>query len=837
MDRYQPKLIEPAWQKRWQQNRTYQTDFNGPGQKYYGFCMFNYPSGAGIHVGHVKNFTIPDVLLRIKRQQGLNVYAPVGFDSFGSPTENYALKTGQEPRAITDQAITNYRHQYRSLGFSFDWSKEIDTSQPDYYRWTQWCFIKLFQAGLAYQKDSYQWWCRQCLTVLADGQVINGRCWRHDGDDEPLIGKKKLKQWFFKISAYADQLLAATPQLDWTPWVKTAQINYIGRSSGLNLKFKLSGLDLETTDLTVFTTAIETVYSCHFLVLAPEHPLVESISHLADNRDQIKAYVLKSQHQSDLSRAQAGGKTGVLVAGLEAEHPLTRARLPVYIADYVLAGYGLGAIMAVPGADSRDRLFAQNYQLPISYPTQSDRFIDYSQLKTGLNDHYLQLAKSVLAADPAAGSLAGQSLARVKQQLTDRLVKTGLAQVAVNYHLRDWLVSRQRYWGAPIPIIHCSDCGPQAVPPDQLPVLLPKIPDYRPAGDGQGPLARLKDWTAASCPRCQGPGQRETDTLDGYVCSSWYQFRYLSPRDNQKAWDRTVTDRWLPVDFYNGGDHVTAHLIYARFFGHFFKDQGYLSQAEPFARLYFHGKILAGDGQKFSKSKGVNLDPLDIINQGYGADALRLYVCFMGPLDAEVNWQDSGVPGCFRFLQRCYELVKNFCQRDRADSVQVNPELEQKLLLIGQKHLANYQQAIGAMKFNRAIAGLMALVNDLMAVKNDQDSRFEQPAWATCLDNLVMLLAPFCPHLASELWQQLGHPDDVHLKHWPQSQDRLGAGLAVTIAVTINGRLRGQLKLDPDASQDQAHQAALQLPAVIRHLGGRDHSIRYVPKKIINLIT
>ena len=829
MDSYQPTKIEPKWQAHWQKSQTYKTDFKRSGEKFYAFGMFNYPSGDGIHVGHARNFIIPDVLARIKRQQGVNVYSPVGFDSFGLPTENYALKTGIAPREITDRAITYYRQQYQALGFSFDWSQEIDTSQADYYRWTQWLFLQLYHKGLAYQDSGLQWWCESCQTVLADGQVIAGQCWRHDSPDDPLIGKKTLRQWFFKITDYADELLAATPDLDWTDWVKTAQINHIGRSEGLTINFGLEGLGVDS-DLEVFTTAVDTIYGATFVVLAPEHPLVSDLIDQAANGQALADYVAAAARQTEIDRQQAKNKTGLAVDGLVAIHPVTNSKLPVWVADYVLAGYGTGAIMAVPGADARDMEFASQHGLTVDYITEEASFVPYSEISAQPTKFRLSMPDP--AADPGGSSLQGQPMATVKLELIKRLEAQGRGRITVNYRLRDWLISRQRYWGAPIPIIHCPDCGPQPVPEADLPVELPLVDDCRPAGDGRSPLAKVANWLKAPCPKCGRDGERESDTMDGYVCSSWYQLRYLAAHNQQQAWDPKIASRWLPVDFYNGADHATAHLLYARFITRFFADQGLVTHREPFGRFYMHAKISAPDGRPMSKSKGNSIDPLKLIDQGYGADAIRVYSCFVTPPDIESRWDDNGVVGAFRFLQRCFSLVVGWI----ADRPEQTGAPDTELARVQDRCLQNYGQSIDRMKLNTAVAGLMDFVNRLYKQRGP-NSDYSAAGWAEAIDSLVCLLAPFAPHLASELWERLGHSNSVHIDNWPLSVGSLPLE-AVTIGVTVNGRRRGELLLDdPKASQQMVLELALAIPAVARQLADQTpKEVVYVPGRVINLV-
>ena len=832
MDSYQPAQLEPKWQTRWQKAQLYRADLKRPGAKYYAFGMFNYPSAEGIHVGHVKNFTLPDVLVRIKRQQGAVVYSPVGFDSFGLPTENHALKTGTPPREITDQVLANYRRQYQALGLSCDWSREIDTSQVDYYRWTQWVFLQLYHQGLVYQAAGQQWWCDSCQTVLAEAQVIGGRCWRQDGPEDPLIGKKSLRQWFFKITAYADELLAATADLDWTDWVKTAQVSHIGRSEGLSVKFPLEGLDLDQ-ELEVFTTAVDTIYGATFVVLAPEHPLVELIIERAGNGPALADYVARAVRQTEVDRQQAKHKTGLAVDGLVARHPITKAVLPVWVADYVLAGYGTGAIMAVPGADYRDFEFAEQHGLAINYPTDTGQFVAYTDISRQPTRFRLVIPDP--AADPAGSSLQGQTMAAAKAALTQRLVAQGRAQSRVNYRLRDWLVSRQRYWGAPIPIIHCPDCGPQPVPERDLPVELPPIDDYRPAGDGRSPLARAKDWLRAPCPKCGQPGERECDTMDGYVCSSWYHLRYLAANNGDQAWDPATANRWLPVDFYNGADHAIAHLLYVRFITRFFADQGLLSHREPFQRFYMHAKIMAPDGQPMSKSKGTGVDPLQIIDQGYGADALRLYICFMAPPNIKTSWNDNGVAGAFRFLQRCFSLVVDWLeQRPARPTGPPGPDLVHARA----KCLRHYEQSVARLKLNTAVAALMDFVNQLYRHRGaDEQRHYDDPDWPVAIDTLVCLLAPFAPHLASELWERLGHKGSVHVDNWPAMPTDVPPVAQITIGVTVNGKRRGELVLtDPATDQAEVVERACEIPTVARRLAGRPpRQVNYVPGRVLNL--
>ena len=825
-DRYQALEVEAEWQRIWEEKGLYEIDLkqalDSKQPKFYAFAMFAYPSGDGIHVGHVRNFVIADVLLRRRRQQGDWVYAPVGFDSFGLPAENFALKSGRSPQETIAKATVRISEQYRACGLGFDWSKMINTSQADYYKWTQWCFLRLFKDGLAYRKGGWQWWCQACRTILADEQVINGKCWRHDAKSDPSIGRKNLKQWFFAITEYADEILEATPDLAWTEWVKAAQINYIGRSEGSEIEFSLQGLSLKQPSLKVFTTAIETLYGATFMVLAPEHPLVEELLEVASNRGEIETYVRLSQAKTEVARQQAGEKTGVCVAGLEALNPLTGLAMSVWVADYVLVNYGTGAIMAVPGADERDLAFAEAHDLGVVYPTQAGEFVTYKDIASQPEKHFL--------ASP--DRLDGLDMAKAKEAILKKLKSQKVARSKVNYKLRDWLVSRQRYWGTPIPIVFCQACGPVAVKEEDLPVILPVTDDYQPAGDGRSPLARLKDWVKTDCPACERPAKRETDTLDTYVCSAWYQMRYLSPHDETRPWSTELTDRWFPVDFYNGGDHVTAHLLYARFMTRFFYKKRLLPTPEPFKQMYFHAKIKAADGQAFSKSRGGAPDPLEIINKGYGADALRLYICAAAPPNAEIGWNPAGVPAAYAFLNRAWTLVGRYL-KNRPAVVPEEMEGDADILRAAHGCAAKVSRDIGRLKYNTAVAAQMELVNLLYAKSVDG---FQDPAWRPALEFLAMLLAPFAPHLASELWRQLGHSDSVHVSHWPQVDERYLIPETIVLPVQVNGKLRGRLEIAAGTSEEEVLRRAKELAGVARHLPHPPKKELYIAETIVSFV-
>ena len=725
MERYEPLKIEQKWQKKWEETEAFKaTEVEGQ-PKVMLAEMFPYPSGAGLHVGHVRNFTIVDVLTRFFRQQGLNVMRPFGYDTFGLPAENYAIKTGTAPQEVTAVNIANFRKQAKKLGYAIDWSREINTSDPEYYRWTQWCFLQLFKKGLAYQKESYQWWCPEDQTVLANEQVENGKCWRCGHEVE----KKKMKQWFFKITEYADELLDEIDNLEWPEKIKTMQKNWIGKSVGAEINFEVEGGALK---IKVFTTRPDTILGATFLVLAPEYVGLEYIVS-EDCKDAVAKYKADALKKSEIERQENKEKTGVFT-GAYAINPATKEKIPIYVADYVLAGYGTGAIMAVPAYDERDREFAEKLDLPI-----------------------------------------------VEAELIDR---DAYGTPKVTYRMRDWLISRQRYWGCPIPIAYDKDGNPHAIPEDQLPVVLPEVKDYKPDKSGRSALAKAKDWLTVEIPvKDPKTGEvymekmtRETDTLDGYACSSWYLWRYASPRDDKAAWDEKAISYWEPLDYYCGGDHAVAHLLYIRFWCKFFADEGYLPFREPIKRLLYNGYINAPDGKKMSKSKGNVIDPLDVINDGYGADTLRTYEMFIGPYDMDAAWDTRSVGGVYRFLNRCYNLC--FGNTSKVD----------KNVVVRNKTIKKVTEDIHRYSFNTAVAALMEYVNELYKNGASKDD----------LVVLAKLLKPFAPHLASEMLEKLASDDE-----WPKWDEEYLVADTVELVVQVNGKLRAKFEIAVDDLEDE----------------------------------
>ncbi len=819
MKRYDPIKVEAKWQQIWQEEQTYRaTDGDTSRPKMYVAEMFPYPSGLGLHVGHVRNFTIVDVLARFYRQQGYNVLRPIGWDNFGLPAENYAIKTGASPKVTTTQNIANFKKQYQRLGMAVDWSREINTSAPEYYRWTQWCFEQLYKQGLAYRKESYQWWCPVDKTVLANEQVEGGKCWRCGSEVE----KKKMKQWFFKITDYADELLDELDRIDWPAKVKTMQRNWIGRSQGAEVEFAVDGSDHL---IKVFTTRPDTLFGATFLVLAPEHKLVKEIT-TDEQKDSVSAYCEQAMRRSEIERQGDKEKTGVFT-GAYAINPATGAKMPIWIADYVLGNYGEGAVMAVPAHDERDYEFAGKYKLPIIKVIDPTEDIDDDDL-IDFYDGEGTLINS--------GDFNGVSTSDAREQIVAWLEERGIGRSKVTYKMRDWLISRQRYWGAPIPIIHCPHCGEVLVPEEDLPVKLPDIDDYQPSGDGQSPLAKVKSWVNVACPRCGRPAKRETDTMDSYACSSWYLFRYTSAGDDQQAWDKDKADYWCPLDFYVGGDHAVAHLLYFRFWTKFFADHGYLGFSEPVKRLLYNGYINAPDGLKMSKSKGNVIDPLDVIDSGYGADTLRTYEMFIGPYELDAIWNTGGIGGVYRFLNRCWSLVQEYLEANSADKlVELDKTTQLELLRTEHATIKKVTEDIYGAQFNTAVSTLMEYLNNLTKLKT---AGFDRRLWQAVLSSLCQLLAPFAPHIASELYSQL-NGGDCRLEQvaWPVYDEQYLVTDTVKVAVQVNGKLRGELEVAKQIAAEQVEEMALRLDNVRRFTKDKEIIKRiYVPGKILNLV-
>jgi len=814
MKRYNPTEIEPKWQKVWEDNGTYTVDFSDHSKpKYYGMSMLPGITGAGIHTGHGRTFQFSDIKVRAKRQQGYNAYNPIGWDSFGLPVENYAIKVGKKPRVAHDEVLVNFKRQLKRLGYSYDWTKEISTADPQYYRWTQWIFNQLFAHGLAYQKQSPQWWCETDQTVLANEQVEGGKCWRCHNQ----VAKKDLKQWFFKITEYADEILEATDDLNWTEMVKTMQKNWIGRSQGAEVEFKVDGKE---NILTVFTTRPDTLFGATFVVLAPEHELVNSLT-TGETREAVKNYVLESARKSEIERMnETREKTGVFT-GSYAINPVNGEKLPIWVADYVLSGYGTGAIMSVPAHDERDFAFAEKFNLPVVEVIEKPA----DDPETGLYQGEGVLVNS--------GQFDGMTSSAAREEIVAWLEQEKTGKSKVTYKMRDWLISRQRYWGAPIPIIHCPDHGAVPVPDNQLPVVLPDIDDFKPKGGATSALAGVTDWVNTTCPTCGKPAKRETDTMDGYACSSWYFLRYLDPFNDKQAWDPEIEKHWGPVDFYNGADHAVAHLLYARFWMRFFYKLGLVSNPEPFKRMMYNAYILAPDGTKMSKSRGNTIDPLEIMDSGYGADSLRVYEMFIAPYDLEAPWDTRGVPGTYRFLNRVWVLAQEYIE---ASEVNLSDPSQQEILAIAHRTAKKVTMDIEEEKFNTAISSMMEAVNGYYNLK-EQYTIGKSEAWTYAIESLLQILSPFAPHITEELWSQLGHKDTIHIDHWPKWDDKYLQTDEITIVVQVNGKLRAKITTSKDASEDEIKQLALNNENVAKFIGDKKLTkVIYVPGRLVNIV-
>ena len=863
MKRYNPTEIEKKWQDKWEADGTYVTDLSDTTRpKYYSLSMLPGITGAGIHIGHGRTFQFADIKARLKRQQGYNTYHPIGWDSFGLPVENYAIKVGKTPRVAHDEAKAHFIAQLKRLGFSYDWSKEISTADPEYYKWTQWIFTQLYKHDLAYQKEQPQWWCDTDNTVLANEQVEGGKCWRCGNP----VTKRNLKQWFFRITAYADEILEATDDLDWTEMVKTMQKNWIGRSVGAEVEFAVEGRD---DVITVFTTRPDTLFGATYVALAPEHPLVSQLVN-ADTRQAVEAYVMAAQQKSDVERQENKDKTGVFT-GSYAINPVNGQKVPIWVADYILGGYGTGAIMAVPAHDERDLEFAEKFDLPVVQVIEKPENSTDAGCYTGEGE----LINS--------GDFDGLRSEEAREQVVAWLEQQGLGRSKTTYKMRDWLISRQRYWGAPIPIVHVDGYSPIAVADECLPVILPEVEDFKPTGGNTSVLAQVDDWVrvwvdvetgktvSITEPKPAGDnwreGRRETDTLDGYACSSWYFLRYLDPHNDQQAWNPELIKRWAPVDYYNGADHAVAHLLYSRFWMRFFYKLGLVPTPEPFKRMMYNAYIMAPDGQKMSKSKGNVIDPMEIMDSGYGADALRVYEMFIAPYDMDAPWDPRGVPGTYRFLNRVWNLVQEFieaavlpplteavkrsriadasAERSREISsgdlseectMEEDGDVAAELLRLTHLTIKKVTRDIEDEKFNTAVAAMMEMVNNLYKFKETYGVQASE-TWRFTLESLLQILAPFAPHITEELWHELGHGDTIHVDHWPKWDEKYLTSDTMTIIVQVNGKLRAKLELPADTDKDAIEQAALADENVIKFTSNKPpKKVIYVPKKLVNIV-
>lgn len=811
MKRYNPSEIEPKWQQKWDESKLYQVQADPTKQKMYISGMFPYPSGAGLHTGHARSYTIVDSIARFYRQHGLNVLNPIGWDTFGLPAENYAIKTGISPQEATKTNIENFKKQFKRLGISIDWSRELNTSDPEYYRWTQWIFREMYKKGLAYRKESYQWWCENDKTVLANEQVEGGKCWRC-GEE---VSKKNMTQWFFKITAYADELLADIDELDWPEKIKTMQRNWIGKSEGAEVEFEIADGAAQGEKIKVFTTRPDTIFGATFLVLAPEHGLLEKLA--TDlTRDKILDYKKSSLKKSEIERQENKEKTGIFT-GSHAINPANGKQIPIWTSDYVLGGYGEGAVMAVPAHDERDYEFAKKFDLDIVKVIEKPEGM--------IDDDECYHGEGILV---NSGVFNDTDSADVREQIVAWLEQMGVGKAKTTYKMRDWLISRQRYWGCPIPIAYDEDGNEHLIPEDQLPVMLPTLTDFKPDDSGKSALAKSEEFMNVEI-----NGQkmrRETDTMDGYACSSWYLLRYADPQNSERAWDPELVNYWAPVDYYVGGDHAVAHLLYVRFWTHVFRDLGLTNFAEPVKKLLYHGYINAEDGSKMSKSKGNTIDPLEIIDQGYGADALRTYEMFIAPYELDAAWDPRGIAGVYRFLNRVWVLTQEFIESDKSAEALPNFGEVQKSQ---HKAIKKVTEDFRRESLNTAVAALMEFTNELYKLKLDGFS----DDWRTVLEDLLKMLAPFAPHLASELWQQLGNDDFIEHAGWPKWNEEFLKADKIQIMVQVNGKLRGKIEVEVGAEKDAILAQAKAEENVAKHLEDKEIVKEiFVPNKLVNIV-
>ena len=811
MKRYNPIEIEEKWQKKWDESKLYEVEADSSKQKMYISGMFPYPSGAGLHTGHARSYTIVDSIARFYRQQGKNVLNPIGWDTFGLPAENYAIKTGISPQEATKTNIANFKKQFKRLGISIDWSREINTSNPEYYKWTQWIFRELYKKGLAYRKESYQWWCDNDKTVLANEQVENGRCWRC-GEE---VSKKQMTQWFFKITTYADELLADIDNLDWPEKIKTMQRNWIGKSEGAEVEFKIADGEAKGEKIKVFTTRPDTIFGVTFLTIAPEYELLEKLS-TGLTREKLEEYKKESLKKSEIERQENKEKTGIFT-GTYAINPANGKKIPIWVSDYVLGGYGEGAVMAVPAHDERDFEFAKKFDLDIVKVVEKPEDM--------ADDDSCYHGEGVMV---NSGEFNGQKSEDVREQILDWLEESGVGRSKTTYKMRDWLISRQRYWGCPIPIAYDKDGKEHLIPEDQLPVMLPTLSDFKPDDSGKSALAKSEEFITVEI---NGEKMtRETDTMDGYACSSWYLLRYADPRNSKQAWDPELVNYWAPVDYYVGGDHAVAHLLYIRFWTHVFRDLGLTNFAEPVKKLLYHGYINAEDGSKMSKSKGNTIDPLEVIDQGYGADSLRTYEMFIAPYEVDASWDSRGIAGVYRFLNRVWVLVQEFIESEKSTENLSNFAEVQK---VQHKTIKKVTEDFHRESLNTAVAALMEFVNELYKMKLEGFSN----DWQFVLEDLLKMLVPLAPHISSELWQQLGNNDFIEKSGWPKWNEEFLKTDEIQIIVQVNGKLRGKIKVSANSEKDEILAIAKAEDNVSKFLQGKEILKEiFIPNKLINFV-
>ena len=801
MKSYNYKNIESKWQKIWEEKELFKAvDFSDK-PKFYGLVEFPYPSGIGLHVGHVRAYTSLEVISRKRRLEGYNVLFPIGWDAFGLPTENYAIQTGRHPRLVTDENIKVFTEQLKEIGYSFDWDRTVDTTDENYYKWTQWIFLKLFEKGLAYKNKTYVNFCNDCKVVLANEESQDGKCDRCGSE----VVQMEKDVWFLKIREYSEKLLEGLEKVDFLPRIKLEQENWIGKSTGAEVDFEIEG----TTDkLSVFTTRPDTLYGVTFMVVAPEHPLIEQYSEKIRNMDEIKDYQEQAKKKTEFERVQlAKDKSGVEIKGIKVKNPLNGKLVPLWVADYVMMGYGTGAIMAVPGPYARDWEFAKKFDIPIVEVIAGGKVDEeaFTDIESGV------LVNSEI--------INGLNVKEAKDKIIEYLEREGIGRKTINYKMKDWAFNRQRYWGEPIPVVHCDSCGIVGVPENELPVKLPKVKNYKPTDTGESPLASIEEWVNTTCPKCGGKAKRETDTMPQWAGSSWYFLRYIDPKNNEAFAAEDKLKYWLQIDWYNGGmEHVTRHLIYSRFWHRFLYDIGEVPVEEPYAKRTAQGLILGADGEKMSKSRGNVINPRDIIKE-YGADTLRTYIMFIGDYEKPAPWSDNGVKGCKRFLDRVWKLSSMLV--DGSEYVKDNEVLMNKTI---KKVTEDYEN----LKFNTAIAALMTLINEFNARGAINKKEFA---------DFLLLLNPVAPHITEELWESCGLGGLLHENGWPEFDPEKTVEDIIEMAVQVNGKVRGKIMIPAKSTQEQANAAAMDEESIKTHLDGKTIIKEiFVPGRIYNIV-
>mgnify|MGYP004508648965 FL=1 len=812
---YDFSKVEKKWQDKWYKEGTFNAKNDYTNKKWYGLIEFPYPSGQGLHVGHPRSYTALDIIARKRRMQGYNVLFPIGFDAFGLPAENYAIKNHIHPKITTEKNIAHFKEQLKSLGFSFDWSREINTTDPEYYKWTQWIFIQLYKKGLAYKATMPINFCTGCKVGLANEEVVNGVCERCGS---PVVQKEK-SQWMLKITEYAQRLIDDLKDVNYLDKIKAQQINWIGRSEGAEVKFKIK--DTEDT-LLVYTTRPDTIFGATYMVVAPEHHLIEKYKEKITNMDEVEEYKRKSSLKSDFERAELNKeKTGVEIKGIKAINPLTGEEIPIWISDYVLITYGTGAIMAVPAHDTRDFEFAQKFNLPIKQvimqkPENYDPSKEYKMEETELTEAFTDINNGIaINSDFLNGLTSKETINKV----IDYIEEKGLGERKVNYKLRDWVFSRQRYWGEPIPMVYCEKCGWVPVPEEELPLRLPDVEDYEPGENGESPLAKHEEWINTICPHCHGKARRETDTMPQWAGSSWYYLRYMDPHNNEALASKEALEYWNQVDWYNGGmEHTTLHLLYSRFWHKFLYDIGVVPTKEPYAKRTSHGMILGTNGEKMSKSKGNVINPDDIV-QEFGADAFRVYEMFMGPFDQTAPWSMESIRGCMKFLDRVWNMQDFLVEGD---------EYSEKFEKMMHKAIQKVSNDIEEMKFNTSVATFMTMVNEFYKAKTINKAEYK---------TFLQLLNPFAPHMTEEIYERIGEKDTIANTKWPEYDENKTIEDKIEIPVQINGKLKATISINRDADQDEVKQAVNANETIQNAIAGKNVVKEiYVKNKIYNIV-